>query len=80
MDNIDRELLKALKLACPAQLWGVRGGSFVLDTGAAEKFYSRADVGEILNRERAALEVKAGLIQTALDLLEPEAPFRNCEA
>lgn len=52
----------------------------MLDTGAAEKFYSRADVAGILNRERAALEVKAGLIQTALDLLELEVHLRNCES
>lgn len=69
MDDIDKALLRALKIACSMQLWGVvREGRFVHDTGATERFYSRAEVAEILNRERAALEVKAGAIQHALDL------------
>lgn len=71
MSDVNRELLKALKLACPMELWGITGRRFVLDTGAAEKFYSRSDVAGILNRERAALEVKAEMIQKALDLLDP---------
>lgn len=69
MDDLDKALLRALKIARPMQLWRVvRYGRFVLDTGATEKGYSRAEVAEILNRERAALEVKAAAIQHALDL------------
>lgn len=68
MNDIDRELLKALNLARPMQLWGVRGGRFVLDTGAGgEKPFTRGDVVEILNREAAALEVKANMIRTKVD-------------
>jgi len=72
MSDVNSELLKALKLACPMQMWGIRGRRFILNTGAGEKFYSRSDVAGMLNRERAALEVKAGMIQKALDLLGPE--------
>jgi hypothetical protein len=72
MSNINKELLKALHIAFPAQLWGLHGKRFIINTGAAETFYSRSEVAEELNRERAALEVKASLIQSALDLLEPE--------
>lgn len=73
MDDLDKELLRALKITFSMSLWGVvRSGRFVLDTGATEKGYSRAEVAEILNRERAALEVKAGVIQHALDLYELE--------
>ena len=76
MDNIDidRKILSALKTACPMQLWGIRRGRFILDTGATEKNYSREDVASILNRERATLEVKASMLQSTLDLLEPEEP------
>lgn len=71
MSDINEELLRVLHIAFPAQLWGLHNGRFVLNTGAAEKFYSRSDVVKALNKERAALEAKAGIIQLTLDLLEP---------
>lgn len=69
MADVNKELLKALKLACPMQLWGIYHGVFELDGGSRKKFYTRVQVVEMLNRERAALEVKANMIQTALDLV-----------
>lgn len=70
--DLDRKILSVLKEACPMQQWGIREGRFILDTGSAEKFYSREEVIAILNRERALLEVKAGRIQFALDLIKLE--------
>lgn len=80
MNDIDSKVLSVLKIANPRQLWGVRNGRFILDTGATEKNYSRAEVAEILNRERAALEVKANMIQTTMDLLKEGLPEENSTA
>lgn len=80
MEDVDRELLKSLNLARPMQLWGIRNGRFLLDTGAAERFYTRTEVAEMLDRERAALEVKANMIQTTLDLLKEDLPEENSTA
>ena len=71
--DIDRRILNTLQAARPMQLWGLHAkGYFILDTGATEKRYTRTEAVEILNRERATLEVKASMIQSVLDLVEPE--------
>ena len=69
MADVNKELLKALNLVYPMRLWGIKHGMFEFDTGPRLKFYTREQVVEMLNRERAALEVKANMIQTALDLV-----------
>lgn len=71
MSNINVELLKVLHIVFPAQRWRLVEGVFSPTAGTAQS-YSRARVAEKLNRERAALEVKASRIQSVLDLLEPE--------
>ncbi len=68
--DIDQELLKAIQMVRPLQLWAARDGRFILMSGLTEMLRSRNEVVEILNRERAALEVKANMIQTALDLVK----------
>ncbi len=75
MDNMDinSKILSALQSACPMQLWGLHAkGYFILNTGAGEKHLTRTEAVDILNRERATLEVKASLIQTTLDLLKED--------
>jgi len=75
MENMDinRKILSAIQSARPLQLWGLHAkGYFILSTGVAEERHTRTEVVEILNRERATLEVKASMIQSVLDLVEPE--------
>jgi len=68
VNDIDSKLLKALGIAFPGQLWRLyHDCMFELETGGRKKFYSREQVVEMLNRERAALEVKANLIQHHLE-------------
>lgn len=65
--DVDKELLKALKVAFPMQLWGVHGGRFIWDTGTRERYYARAEVVGILIRERRVFQASAELIQKALN-------------
>lgn len=67
MEAVDRELLEALKVACPMQMWGIRKRCIYLDTGAQEKFYTREEIVAILVRERNRLKVREVLIQKGLD-------------
>jgi len=70
METIDSELLEALRVACPMQMWGIRKGCIYLDTGAQEKFYTRAEIVAILVRERRKLEARVELIQGGLDAIK----------
>lgn len=68
--DIDEELFEALKIACPRGMWFRCKGRFGLDTGAEEKFYTRAEVVAKLIRERRNLEARVESIRNVLDLLD----------